>query len=125
MDRGRPLKFKTAAELEKKIQEYFDSCDKEKRPYTISGLAVALDTYRSLLLDYEEKEEFYYTIKKAKQKCEKYAEEMLFRGQVVAGVIFNLKNNYKNWKDKQEVEHSTDKPLEIKIVDDKPTDTEF
>jgi len=100
---GRPLKFKTPEELDLKIQEYFDKCDKDKRPYTMSGLALALDTSRQTLIDYSERDQFVDSIKKAKGKCEAFAEEGLFRNTQVAGIIFNLKNNYSNWKDRQEI----------------------
>lgn len=67
------------------------------RPFTISGLAVALDTTRDVLLDYENKVEnaaFSNTIKKAKQIIHNYAEEFLFNGKNSTGAIFNLKNNW-------------------------------
>ena len=102
---GRPLKFNTVKELQGKIDKYFESCKKENRPLTITGLALALDTSRKVLLEYEEREEFSNAIKKAKLMCENYAEEFLFTSRQVAGTIFNLKNNY-GWKDKQDVEHS-------------------
>ena len=66
-------------------------------PYTITGLALALDTTRDVLIDYEDKEEYSYTIKKAKQMCHNFAERRLFESNA-AGPIFNLKNNY-GWKD--------------------------
>ena len=65
-------------------------------PYTITGLALALDTSRETLLEYEERPEFVDTIKKAKVKCENFAEQMLF-STTPTGSIFNLKNNY-GWK---------------------------
>jgi hypothetical protein len=127
---GRPLKFKSAKELQKKIDEYFESCFEEVwqqnaegnwepvldrhgeilrrqiKPFTITGLALALDTTRETLLDYEEKDEFSDTIKRAKQRCENYAEEQLFKTNAknITGIIFNLKNNYGRWADKQEVD---------------------
>lgn len=74
-------------------------------PYTITGLALALDTSRRTLLDYEEKDdEFSHTIKKAKDRCEHYCEQMLF-STTPTGTIFNLKNNY-GWHDKTEQELS-------------------
>ena len=131
---GRPLKFKSARELEEKINAYFDSCmeeywkpiekdgeiiwmpirDKdgnivmiEKEPLTLTGLAVFLDCDRRTLLNYEENEEFFPSIKRAKLRIEQYAEKQLFdkSSKNVAGIIFNLKNNY-GWKDKQDIEHS-------------------
>ncbi len=132
---GRPLKFKTPEELEERIQAYFESCFEEewvdelyrdengnkemigknykrvpvkkkvqKEPFTITGLAIALDTDRRTLLNYERRKKFFPTIKKAKTIIENYTEKRLYENNV-AGVIFNLKNNY-DWKEKQEIEHS-------------------
>lgn len=95
---GRPLKFQSVEELEDKIDAYFSQMQIEERPFTITGLAVALDCDRKTLLNYESREEFFPTIKKAKQIIENYTEERLF-GNNVTGVIFNLKNNY-GWQDK-------------------------
>lgn len=115
---GRPLKFQSVEELQTKIEEYFNGCwgpkigpfgpikDAETnkvvfvqvKPYTISGLAVALDCDRDTLLNYEELDEFFGTIKRAKQRCHAYAEESLFMGNAT-GPIFNLKNNW-GWVDK-------------------------
>ena len=73
------------------------------RPYTITGLAVALDTSRRTLLDYEEKTEYTHAIKKAKDICEQFLEEGMIKGTINAiPGIFNAKNNY-GWKDKHEV----------------------
>lgn len=143
MPAGRPLKFDSVEELERKIQAYFDSCNGhyeeviKKRPKTdpktkhqlmdgnkylyedvietvwvepkcptVSALAVALDTSRETLINYESREEYFDTIKKAKQFIEACTEELLITGKVpAAGIIFNLKNNY-GWKDKTEMEHS-------------------
>ncbi len=74
-------------------------------PYTITGLALALDTSRETLLDYEEKDKFSDTIKKAKARCHSYAERQLFGGNPT-GPIFNLKNNYA-WRDKTETDITT------------------
>ena len=104
METGRPMKFKSNEELKEKIDKYFADCDEKGKPYTVSGLAVALGTTRRTLLDYEEKDEFFHTIKNAKAKIEAFNEEMLYNKNVsTTGVIFNLKNNY-GWKDKQEIE---------------------
>ena len=101
--RGRPRKYKSAKEMQDRIDRYFAECDEQDRPYTITGLALALDMDRQRLLNYSADDEFYDTIKKAKAKCERYAEERLFQGGNAAGVIFNLKNNY-GWRDKTEQE---------------------
>jgi hypothetical protein len=163
MTAGRPLKFKSVKELEKKIQDYFDSCfelqwfDRPKRdkdgnkmysgtgrfkkiveePYQrlveietpiVCGLAVALNTCRQTLLNYEEDAEFLDTskkderaidlIKSAKQRIQSYTEQKLFGGAPPAGVIFNLKNNY-NWKDKTEVKQ-TGEPQQNTLIIQQP-----
>jgi len=71
-------------------------------PYTITGLALALDTSRETLLEYEERPEFVDTIKKAKDKCHNFVENSLLTSNPT-GAIFNLKNNY-GWKDKNETD---------------------
>ncbi len=137
---GQPLKFKSVKQLEKKIQDYFNSCFEEKwfdqpkrdkngkkmirvgkrgevheieihikklvqiDPITITGLAVALDTNRQTLLNYEEKEEYFDTIKKAKNFIESLTEKGMMNGKInPAAAIFNMKNNW-GWKDKTEVD---------------------
>ena len=82
------------------------------RPYTISGLADALDMSRQSLLNYSKKEEFFDTITRAKRKCEVYAEEQLFDKSGGNGAKFSLANNFESWKEKQEIEHSGSLKLE-------------
>lgn len=101
---GRPLKFQSVEELQKKIDAYFEECDKKREPYLITGLAVWLDCSRQTLLDYEGKPEFTDTIKRAKEKCEAYSEKQLYQGKNVAGVIFSMTNNYKDWINTQRSE---------------------
>lgn len=120
---GKPLKYQTVEALQEAIDAYFDKCDlgkpkqvvvrgevvevTEPIPYTMSGLALALDMDRRTLLNYGKKHEQYVpTIKKARDRVEAFAEQSLWSGPP-AGIIFNLKNNY-GWVDKTEsaVEHS-------------------
>lgn len=98
---GRPPKYKTAKEMQEKIDKYFKECDNSNRPYTITGLALALDLDRKSIINYSEQDEFFHTIKKAKLQVENYLEERLINDTSTTGIIFNLKNNY-GWKDKQE-----------------------
>ena len=120
MKTGRPLKFKSVKEMQSVIDKYFDECDRDERPYTVSGLAYALNTNRQTLLNYEENEEFFDTIKRAKARIEIFNEELLYdKNAPTAGVIFNLKNNY-GWKDKQEIEADVknDMTINIELSDD-------
>lgn len=102
---GRPLKFKTPEIMQEKIDAYFKKCDEKRKPYTVTGLALALDTDRETLINYQNRNDFFDTVKRAKLKCQNYAEEYLYNGKNVAGAIFNLKANYK-WEDKQQLEHT-------------------
>jgi hypothetical protein len=178
---GRPLKFKSVAALQKQIDAYFRSCwdykrdmfgnrliDKQDpkhsrtnpayilvkvRPYTVTSLALALDTTRETLMDYEkgkydDKDEdgkpveltdeqklyneqvdtFSDTIKRAKLAIYADTEESLFTSKAT-GAIFSLKNNYK-WVDR--VEQAMTDPdgapvtPTVRIIDERPrnTDTE-
>ena len=98
---GRPPKYTEAEEMQKKIDKYFEDCKLNNRPYTITGLGLALDMSRQDLINYSKKEKFFDTIKKAKMRVENYLEERLINDSSATGIIFNLKNNY-GWKDKQE-----------------------
>lgn len=111
---GRPLTFKTAKELQKVIDEYFDWCEnriktiwdesKQKEivvnnpaPYTMSGLARRMGIDRHTLLNYAEKDEFLATIKAARERIHEDVETRLMEKQAT-GAIFNLKNNF-GWRD--------------------------
>lgn len=107
---GRPLKFKSVDELQEKIDKYFNETSREE--LSITGLALALDTDRSVLCDYQERDEFTNTIKKAKLKVENaYELRLIKRGS--SGDIFALKNF--GWKDKQEVESNV--TADVRTVD--------
>ena len=107
---GRPLKFQSVEELQQAIDAYFAEMKESVyinadgipvyEPLTITGLALALDTTRKTLMEYEEKDEFSNTIKKAKTRIENYAEKRIF-GTSPTGAIFALKNY--GWKDTQDV----------------------
>lgn len=144
---GRPLKFQSVKEVQKKIDVYFASCDPhmeeitewldardgkgqlkkdehglnylvevthkvmtKQQPYLITGLALALDTSRETLLDYEDRPEFSDTIKAAKDKCQWYTEHNLNTASNATGSIFSLKNNY-GWREKTELENSGEQKI--------------
>lgn len=117
---GRPLKFGSVEELQNKIDAYFQEMQESLyinadgipvyEPLTITGLALALDTTRKTLMEYEEKDEFSNTIKKAKTRIENFAEKRLF-GSAPTGAIFALKNY--GWKDTQDVTQTNINPQVI------------
>ena len=97
----RPLKFKTPQDFEDKAKEYFDTTPIDE--LTITGLALHLDTTRETLMDYQERDKFTDTIKRAKLRIEN-SYELWLRKNGRAWDIFWLKNFW--WKDKSEVESS-------------------
>ena len=133
---GRPPKFTTKEEIERKIEEYFNSCwvdkvietsDKEgkttttnvlyqNRRYTFAGLALGLGfRSRQTLLNYAAKSEFLDTIKRAKLKVEMNVEEGMLEGKSAAGNIFWLKNNA-GYRDKEEGEDDLLPPTPVSVT---------
>jgi hypothetical protein len=86
---------------------------KAGEPLTITGLAIALETSRETLMNYEKKDEFFDAVKSIKLVCENYAERALL-GKNPTGPIFALKNY--GWRDKREIEHTGDLPFNLTIV---------
>lgn len=99
MPAGRPLKYANAAEIIPLIEKYFNDTPKEE--WTITGLALALDTSRQTLINLEGRGEFFDTIKRAKEMVE-HSYEIDLKKSGRTGTIFALKNF--DWKDKQEVD---------------------
>lgn len=126
--RGRPLKFPTVEVLQAGIDSFFKKCDEHQKevvakngdvvlissplPYTVSGLAVHLDTDRETLMNYEAKEEYFDTVKRAKERCLADS-EMRLHTNFTAGVIFSMKNNY-GWKDQIDVNTNQNMVIEVK-----------
>lgn len=147
---GRPLKYKTPEEMQEKIDEYFESCfrpvrvfikdtnkyinltdengkviKEQYRPFTVTGLANALDLNRSDLLNYDKKSEFHNTVTRAKRKCEIYAEERLFDRDGNRGAIFSLSNNFKGWAAKQQIETTKDPVININMINNDNLQEDF
>ena len=111
------IKF-TADDIEQKVEDYFNYCNENNKPFTMSGLALFLDCSRMTLYQYEnelikfnniseeDKKRIIDTVKRAKRMVEAYQEEQLFIGKSPVGTIFSLKNNF-NWKDAQEINNNT------------------
>ena len=131
---GRPPKFMDAEELEKKIAEYFEDCDNEDKPYTVTGLAYTLGITVKQLRDYKNavdninilkqlddsvKAELSNVVKRAYQMCEMYAEKRLLDtkcNKSPVGYIFALENFQGDFVDKTEVEQ-TNNNIEVKLED--------
>lgn len=120
---GRPPIWNDPKDLQKAIDKYFKECeghtvkDKkgrlirnsygipikvDRKPLTITGLALACGFgSRQCLLNYQEKDEFFDTIQRAKARVEQYAEERLYDRDGSNGAQFSLKNNFKGWDGSQ------------------------
>lgn len=134
---ARPLKYKTAEELQEAVDAYFEECkgevvvDEEGKPMlnrwgkpvvigckppTVTGLALALGfAGRQALLNYQGRKAFKDTITRAKSRCEAYAEARLYDRDGAMGAKFSLANNFKGWSEKPESEQETQG---VQIIDD-------
>lgn len=133
---GRPPMYKSAEEIQEKIDAYFKECKGEplvvdgvpaldkygepimigRRPLTITGLALALGfNSRQALLNYQDKEEFNDTIMRAKSVVEQYAEERLYDKDGANGAKFSLSNNFTGWREKQQIEADVNAAVNINI----------
>lgn len=128
---GRPLTYKTAKELEEKIEQYFESCKGEvlkdkkgdiiftkygdpiilnAKPPTITGLALFLGlASRQALLNYQGRKQFNDTITRAKSRVEEFAESKLYDRNGCSGAKFNLINNFKGWSEKPQNDDDSNK----------------
>jgi DNA-packaging protein gp3 len=96
---GRPLKYRTVAELKRNIDDYFHNIRMDD--WTITGLALHLHTDRTTLMNYQGRAEFFDTVKTAKTMIE-HAYELSLRHNGKATDIFALKNF--GWTDQQQVD---------------------
>lgn len=119
---GQPPKFETPEQMQAAIDAYFEKCDnhtaeivrggrkitvKAPLPYTMTGLAIALGfESRSSLVNYKRRGKFLNTIRASRLRVEEAVEQKMLTSQgVVAGVIFNAKNNF-GWVDRTEVDNT-------------------
>lgn len=112
-------KYKTPEELVSVVKEYFDYCDKNRKPYTISGLALYLGLTTKRLRDYEKDfpgTEYAEIIERAKQTIETYTAEATFDNKRFQGAKFNLQNNF-GWAEKQDSNISGEITEIIKLED--------
>lgn len=112
-------KYKTPEELVSVIKQYFDDCDRRKKPYTMSGLALFIGLTTQRLRDYEKNykgTEYAEIIERAKQTIETYTAEATFDNKKFQGAKFNLQNNF-GWSEKQDTNISGEVTEIIKLED--------
>ena len=111
---GRPKIFNDVKEVEEKINAYFNYCEEKEKPYTMSGLEYDLGINRQTLVNYSNQDQFFDTIKKARDRVQMQLEENALSNKAnPTFTIFNLKNNF-DWKDSNEVKTN----VEITKVDE-------
>lgn len=113
---GRPPKYKTPEELEKKFAEYLEDCEANSLNLTITGACLFLGfCSRQSFYAYGEKPEFNYTIKKIHLHIENSYEQKL-DNRFCTGAIFALKNL--QWKDTQDITSKGESISPVNIVVD-------
>lgn len=106
--------FPRASLLKRRIKQYFDACDEEKKHYSVPGLGLFLGVRTKVLLNYnpedEELREYKLAVDYALQRIEAYAADRLYENKgSTKGTEFLLQNTlgYANKSDvnsKQELE---------------------
>lgn len=113
-----PYKFKSAIDLQEKIDEYFGYCKEYNEVPNIMGMAVYLNVSSETLLNYEKNKSgkrptYARIVKEAKEKIVSYKVQKLYNSRNATGVIFDLKVNH-GWQDKQVIEQD----LTVKGIED-------
>lgn len=96
---GRPLKIETPEQMEKILNEYFETTEENK--ITITGICLALDLDKSNFYAYEKRKGYENIVKRARMIVEN-SYEISLRENGRTGDIFALKNF--GWVDRQEQE---------------------
>lgn len=115
-DNGRPPVFKTPEEMQIKIDEFFVHCEVNDIIPLQGELVYFLGfAGRQSLTDYQNKENFSYIVRRAKQKCENALNNLALQNKVNARIAqLNLSTNY-GYNEKTEIEHRTDNPIRIVV----------
>ena len=114
---GRPLKIETPEQMEKILNEYFETTDENK--ITLTGICLALNLDKSNFYEYEKREGYENIVKRARMIVEN-SYEISLRENGRTGDIFALKNF--GWTDKQEIESNAQG--KVTIINSLPKDDE-
>jgi hypothetical protein len=99
-------RYGSVEEFEEVAERYFRQAEDSGKPITLSGLSVALDWSRRVIIEFDDKSSpFYRAIKKARRRIREYAENYLYTGKNQVAGIFALKCNW-GWQDTQKIEYS-------------------
>ena len=102
---GRPKTFNNPEQLKTLVDNYIKECNDNDKPPTIAGLAYSLGVDRKTIWNYEQRDEFFPIIKKARDFIMSELEIKLMQ-EGKGGQIF-LAKNY-GYADKVEIENTGD-----------------
>ena len=105
MPGGRPKKFRTAKQMSRKAEEYFQLRDEQEKPYGIAGLAYFLGFTRQTFINYNDRPEFLDTVQRLKARCEQSIEDFAMAGKIAPALSTFILKNYK-WSDTTQIEQS-------------------
>jgi hypothetical protein len=114
---GRPLKIETPEQMEKILNEYFETTEENK--ITLTGMCLALNIDKKNFYEYEKREGYEDIVKRARMIVEN-SYEISLRENGRTGDIFALKNF--GWTDKQEIDTNTQG--KVTIINSLPKDDE-
>lgn len=100
---GRPLKIESPEQMEKILNEYFETTPESR--ITLTGICLALNIDKSNFYEYEKREGYQDIVRRARMIVEN-SYEISLRENGRTGDIFALKNF--GWRDKMEVENNTE-----------------
>lgn len=127
---GRKLIFQTPEDLQTAIDAYFKRCDETvimrkhvtgsgvtpvevKTPYSMAGLAYALDIDRQTLLNYEHRDAFFGIVTRARRKVERQRVEQGLSGCYDTRIAaLDLASNH-GYTTKQEIKGSGTLKVEV------------
>lgn len=107
MPGGRPVKYNNCLDFDGRCELYFEECDENGYPYTVAGLAIALNLSTQGVLEYSEKPEFSAVHARAKLRIEDNWSRLLFSKTGSRGAQFALKHHY-GWRDRIDQHHTGD-----------------
>lgn len=103
---GRPAVFNNPEEFDLAVEDFLEKCGRAEEPVTITGLCLFLGfESRQSLYDYEKREGYSYSVKRARLIVESGYERKLHEPNAT-GPIFALKNF--GWTDRQEIDQKTE-----------------
>lgn len=135
---GRPLKYDDPDELQRAIDQYFDDCDQEiivkqhphskgitevktPKPYTMAGLARALNIDRDTLNNYKKYDRFFGVIMRARDKVHEQNLSLALLGCHDSKIAaLNLASNY-GYATKKDVDITDNSTIQA-VLDALPDD---